>query len=69
MKLLFSSSNIIELQRVAQKLNAAGIACRVRGDSATETAEEPGSYPGLWIQDEAEYRTACVIFTSGNARG
>ena len=64
MKLLFSSSDDAQLERVSRRLTAAGIACHVQKESVEPGTEYLNSYPGLWVKNDADYRTACVIFVS-----
>ena len=68
MKLLFSSSDNTQLERVSRRLAAAGIACHVQKESVEAGTEHLESYPGLWVKNDGDYRMACVIFVSNCGR-
>jgi hypothetical protein len=64
MKMLFSSSDGLEIEATRQRFEAAGIACEVRRPSATHPAAN-GSipfYPELWIRDDGTYREALQLY-------
>jgi hypothetical protein len=59
MKILFFSSDDSEVQRLKQELDAAGIACEIRGGLLPDS----NAQPELWIQDERDCYRALMLCT------
>ncbi len=62
MKLLFSSSDILEIGRVGREFVEAGIPCGVRYDPPKEGLSPSAPYAELWVQNEKDYYRAVVLF-------
>jgi hypothetical protein len=62
MKLLFSSSDVVEIGRVGREFVEAGIACGVRYDPPKEGASPTPAYAELWVREERDYFRAVVLF-------
>ena len=62
MKLLFSSSDIVEIGRVGREFVEAGIACGVRYDPPKGGISPTAPYAELWVQNEKDYYRAVVLF-------
>lgn len=62
MKLLFSSSDILEIGRVGREFVEAGIPCGVRYDPPKEGVSPTAPYAELWVQNEKDFYRAVVLF-------
>lgn len=62
MKLLFSSSDIVEIGRVGREFVEAGIPCGVRYDPPKEGTSPTAPYAELWVQNERDFYRAVSIF-------
>ncbi len=62
MKLLFSSSDIVEIGRVGREFVAAGIQCGVRYDPPKDGISPTAPYAELWVQNESDFYRAVVLF-------
>ena len=62
MKLLFSSSDIVEIGRVGREFVEAGIPCGVRYDPPKDGASPTAPYAELWVQNERDFYRAVVLF-------
>ena len=64
MKMLFSSRCRAQVEQVRQQLVAAGIRCEVRDFPVDSRDSRGASYPELWIESNADYHTASILYTS-----
>jgi len=68
MKMLFSSSDMAEVARVGKKLLASGIRCEIRGAPRGPVPLPFPFYPELWVENDNEFDTAIVVFTTDKGR-
>lgn len=62
MKLLFSSSDVVEVGRVGREFVEAGIPCGVRYDPPTDGASPSTGHAELWVQNEKDLFRAVVLY-------
>jgi hypothetical protein len=64
MKMLFSARSRAQIERARDALLAAGIRCEIR--EFPVQAQEFGMtcYPELWIEANADYHTASILYAS-----
>jgi hypothetical protein len=64
MKMLFSSSDGLEIEATRQKFEAAGIACEIRRPSATAPVANGAIpfYPELWVRNDGSYNEALKLY-------
>ncbi len=52
------------MERVRASLVAAGIRCEIRDFSLEASEAGTGSYPELWVESNADYHTAAILYAS-----
>jgi len=67
-KLLFSSSDMPEVALFKGVLVRAGIRCEIRHQDTPAATPEIPAYPELWIQDQADFLAASMLFASRRRR-
>ena len=69
MRLLFSSSDLCQLERIQKRLIASGVPCELKtARPAGESADLP-FYSELWVRQEEDFRVASVLFVEGFVAG
>ena len=62
MRLLFSSSDIVEIGRIGREFLEAGILCGIRYDPPREGACPAPAHAELWVQSESDFYQAVVLY-------
>ena len=62
--MMFSARSRAEIDLVRQRLLAAGIQCEVRNFPVERADAGPSSYPELWVESNADYHTASILYAS-----
>jgi hypothetical protein len=62
MKMLFSSSDNLEVLSTRDKFSAAGIACEVRCESVPVPHGAIPFYPELWVTREGDFARALNLY-------
>ena len=52
------------MERVRANLVAAGIRCEIRDFPVDESESGTNSYPELWVEINADYHTAAILYAS-----
>jgi hypothetical protein len=64
MKMLFSSRNRAQIERVQRRLAEAGVRSEIRDFPVDAQLSGTSSYPELWIEPNADYHTASILYAS-----
>ena len=62
--MLFSSRDRAQIEQARAKLLAAGVRCEVRDFPVDEQESGTASYPELWVEGNADYHTAAILYAS-----
>ena len=64
MKMLFSSRDRAQVERIREQLIAVGTRCEVRNYAVDDNVNGTCSYCELWVQANADYHTASIMYAS-----
>jgi hypothetical protein len=64
MKMLFSSRNRAQIEKVRERLVAAGVRCEIRNFPIETPEAGTELYPELWIESNPDYHTASILYKS-----
>jgi len=64
MKMLFSSRDRAQTERIREKLIAAGRRCEVRNYAVDDIVNGTRSYCELWVEANTDYHTASIMYAS-----
>ena len=62
--MLFSSRDSAQVERIRERLIAAGTRCEVRKYAVDDDVNGTRSYCELWVQATTDYHTASIMYAS-----